>query len=110
MCTVLEASCNATFTINIDNCSVAMPDLTSLVNVTKNCDVYTVNQSIAVGTLFSTKGNVPVNFTIADNSGNTAFCQVLVQVNYSHTENNFVDVRCNASYSHMSFDIFKLYS
>ena len=109
MCTVLEASCPETFTINMDNCSVAMPDLTSLVNVTKNCDVYTVNQSIAVGTLFSTKGDVLVEFTIADNSGNTAFCQVIVQVNYSHTENNIVDARCHTSCSHMSFNV-KLHS
>ena len=64
----------------MDNCSAVMPNLTALVNVTDNCDVYTVNQSIAAGTVYSTRGDVPVSFTIADNSGNTAFCQILVKV------------------------------
>ncbi len=62
------------------NCEVSVPDLLALATVSDNCPGVTASQSPSAGTMLSGIGQYTVTLTAMDAAGNTAQCDVTLDV------------------------------
>lgn len=94
--TAPQLFCPADVTVNLNtNCEYTLPNYTSLVFVSDNCDTapFTINQSPAAAFVIAGEGETVVTFTVEDNSENIGTCEFSV-----FTEDNQApSITCPAS-------------
>ncbi|TVR85831.1 MAG: HYR domain-containing protein, partial [Saprospirales bacterium] len=76
-----EVMCDDQIVYLDQNCSAELPDFSGEIDIQDNCDsAFTVVQSPAPGAVLDSTGILAVNFMVTDSSGNTAECDISVEL------------------------------